>query len=233
MCCTTVQYTSFLERLIAMKRKMFFIILFFTFILSSAVLTQSATGSCAPKKVKLNVKKLTLAKGSTYTLRTYNMKRKQTVRFVSDNEAVVSVTPQKPRSKSAEINAVGTGSTVVRASIYSAKGKLTRTLKTKIQVTPFAISIKFTHRKVKLNVDESMKLSVIIKPSTSQEIPLYETSDPDVVTINSKGVITAVAPGEAIVKATLLSSGQKVVCKVIVHDEIDATPAPDQHDSSD
>ena len=201
-----------------MKRKMFFIILFFTFILSSAVLTQSATGSCAPKKVKLNVKKLTLAKGSTYTLRTYNMKRKQTVRFVSDNEAVVSVTPQKPRSKSAEINA---------------KGKLTRTLKTKIQVTPFAISIKFTHRKVKLNVDESMKLSVIIKPSTSQEIPLYETSDPDVVTINSKGVITAVAPGEAIVKATLLSSGQKVVCKVIVHDEIDATPAPDQHDSYD
>lgn len=219
-----------------MKRKMFFIILFFTFILSSAVLTQSATGSCAPKapkKVKLNVKKLTLAKGSTYTLRTYNMKKKQTVRFVSDNEAVVSVTPQKPRSKSAEINAVGTGSTVVRASIYSAKGKLTRTLKTKIQVTPFAISIKFTHRKVKLNVDESMKLSVIIKPSTSQEIPLYETSDPDVVTINSKGVITAVAPGEAIVKATLLSSGQKVVCKVIVHDEIDATPAPDQHDSYD
>ncbi len=216
-----------------MKRKMFFVLLFFTFIFSGAVLTQSATGSCAPKKVKLNVKKLTLSKGSSYTLRTYNMKKKQTVRFVSDNEAVVSVSPQKPRSKNAEINAIGTGSTVVRANIYSAKGKLMRTLKTKIQVTPLAISIKFTHRKVKLNVDDTMKLSVIIKPNTSQEIPLYETSDPDIVTVNSKGMITAVAPGEAIIKATLLSSGQKVECRVIIFDEGSVTPAPDQDNFSD
>ncbi len=233
MFCTMVQNTSFPERLIAMKRKMFFVLLFFTFIFSGAVLTQSATGSCAPKKVKLNVKKLTLSKGSSYTLRTYNMKKKQTVRFVSDNEAVVSVSPQKPRSKNAEINAIGTGSTVVRANIYSAKGRLMRTLKTKIQVTPLAISIKFTHRKVKLNVDDTMKLSVIIKPSTSQEIPLYETTDPDVVTVNSKGMITAVAPGEAVIKATLISSSQKVECRVIVLDEDPVTPAPVQNNSSD
>lgn len=216
-----------------MKRKLFFIILFFTFIFSGAVLTQSATGSCAPKKVKLNVKKLTLSKGSTYTLRTYNMRRKQSVRFVSDNEAIVSVAPQKPKSKSAQINAIGTGNTIVRASIYSAKGRLIRTLKTKIQVTPLAISIKFIHRKVKLNVNDTMKLPVIIKPSTSQEIPLYETSDPDIVTVNSKGMITAVAPGDVIIKATLLSSGQKVECQVIVPEEEPAPPDSDPDISSD
>ena len=216
-----------------MKRKMFFVLLFFIFVFSGAVLTQSATGSCAPKKVKLNVKKLTLSKGSSYTLRTYNMKKKQSVRFVSDNEEIVSISPQKSRSKNAEIHAIGTGSTVVRANIYSAKGKLMRTLKTKVQVTPLAISIKFTHRKVKLNVDDTMKLSVIIKPSTSQEIPLYETSDPDVVMVNSKGVITAVAPGEAVIKATLISSRHKVECRVIVLDEDPVTPAPVQNNSSD
>lgn len=215
-----------------MKRKMFFVLLFLIFVFSGAVLTQSATGSCAPKKIKLNVKKLTLSKGSSYTLRTYNMKKKQSVRFVSDNEEIVSIS-QKSRSKNAEIHAIGTGSTVVRANIYSVKGKLMRTLKTKVQVTPLAISIKFTHRKVKLNVDDTMKLSVIIKPSTSQEIPLYETSDPDVVMVNSKGVITAVAPGEAVIKATLISSRQKVECRVIVLDEDPVTPAPVQNNSSD
>lgn len=208
-----------------MKRQILYFFFSFLFIFSLAVLVQSSSASCASKKAKLNVKKLTLTKGNNYTLRVYNMKKKQSVRFVSDDMTIVSVTEknngQSNHPKSAVITATGVGSTTVRANIYSSKGKLTRTLKTKVQVTPYAVSIKFTQKKVKLEVSDTMKLSVIIKPNTSQEIPLFETSDPDVVTVNSKGVITAVAPGEAVITATLLSSGQKVQCQVQVVPEFE------------
>ncbi len=203
-----------------MKRRIFYYFFSFLFLFSMAVLVQSSSASCAPKRPKLNVRKLTLTKENNYTLRVYNMKKKQSVRFVSDNTAIVTVAEknngQNSRPKSAVITAAGIGNTIVRANIYSGKGKLVRTLKTKVQVTPYAVSIKFTQKKVKLEVSDSMKLSVLIKPNTSQEIPLFETSNPDIVTVNSKGIITAVAPGEAVITATLLSSGQKVQCHVQV-----------------
>ncbi len=132
-----------------MKHKICYTLFSLLFILSLTVLVQSSSASCATKKTKLNVTKLTLTKGNNYTLRVYNTKRKQTVRFVSDDTAVVTVAEKSnvpgSRSKSAVITATGTGSTIVRANIYSGKGKLVRTLKTKVQVTPYGVSIKFTH----------------------------------------------------------------------------------------
>lgn len=204
-----------------MKHKICYTLFSLLFILSLTVLVQSSSASCATKKTKLNVTKLTLTKGNNYTLRVYNTKRKQTVRFVSDDTAVITVAEKSnvpgSRSKSAVITATGTGSTIVRANIYSGKGKLVRTLKTKVQVTPYGVSIKFTHKKVKLEISDTMKLSVIIKPNTSQEMPLFETSNSDIVMVNSKGIITAVAPGEAVITATLLSNGQKTQCQVQVY----------------
>lgn len=201
-----------------MKRKSIFLFFLFSLVLSATVLTQSAQGSCAPKRAKINVKKLTLAKGDRYTLRAYNTKRKQTVRFTSSDPTIVTVT-ENERSKHAEITAIGIGNAVVYTNIYSTKGKLIRSLKTRIQITPLAISIKFAQRKVRTYVDDSTKLSVIIKPNTSLESPVYETSDEEIVTVNSKGIITAVAPGEAVITATLLSSGQKTKCLIEVLDD--------------
>lgn len=201
-----------------MKHRILFALLAFIFCVSVIV---PATGAdSASKKTKINVKKLTLTKNESYTLRVYNMKKNQTVKFVSDNETIVVINEKRNKSrdldKSADITAVNVGSTFVRANIYSKKGKLVRSLKTSIRVTPYAISIKFTQKKVNLNVSDTMKLSVIIKPSTSQELPLFSSSDPDVVTVNSKGVITAVGPGEAVITATLLSNNQKTSCTVCV-----------------
>ncbi|MCM1245008.1 MAG: Ig-like domain-containing protein [Roseburia sp.] len=200
------------------KYKFLFVLL--AFIFCTSILVQAGNADSASKKTKINVKKLTLTKNESYTLRVYNMKKNQTVKFVSDNETIVMVNEKrsalKTSDKCADITAVNVGSTSVRANIYSKKGKLVRSLKTKIKVTPYAISIKFTQKKVTLDVSDIMKLSVIIKPSTSQELPLFSTSDPDVVTVNSRGVITAAAPGEAVITATLLSNGQKASCTVYV-----------------
>lgn len=208
-----------------MKRKLFFIMITFIFIFSTAILIQPDTANCASKKTKMNVKKLTLTKNDSYTLRIYNMKKKQTVKFVSDDDDIVSVSEKTSKPKSADITAMNVGSTFVRANIYSKKGKLVRSLKVSVKVTPLAISIKFTQKKVNLNVFDTIKLSVIIKPSTSQELPLFESSNPDVVTVNSKGIITALAPGEAVITATLLSSGQKAECQIEVPSP-EETPDP-------
>lgn len=199
-----------------MKHKFFYFILSFVFILSLGITVQSAVGDCAVKKTKLNVKKLTLTKSETYTIRVYNLKKKYTVKFTTDNDNIVSVKSNKSTSKTAVITAENLGTTQVRASIYNRNAKLVRTLKTNVRVTPSAVSIKFSSPKVQLDVSDTLKLPVLIKPNISQEIPVFESSDPDIVTVNSKGIITAISPGHATITATLLSSGQKASCNVVV-----------------
>ena len=204
-----------------MKRKIIVCILSLICIMSAAVMLRPTTGNCAPKRIKQNVKKLTLTKGELYTLRVYNTKKRQTVSFVSDDNTIVAVNTKGTRTKTATLTAVNTGSTVVRANIYSKTGRLVKTLKTTVKVTPYAVSIKFTQKVVRLNPSDTMKLSVIIKPNTSQETPIFESSSLDVASVNSKGVVTAIAPGQTYITATLLSSGQKVTCRVIVEDNED------------
>lgn len=204
-----------------MKHKLFYFVLSFVFMLSFGIAVQSAAGGCAVKKTKLNVKKLALTKSETYTIRVYNLKKKHTVKFASDNENIVSVKTNKPTSKTAVITAQNLGTTQIRASIYNRKSKLVRTLKTNVRVTPSAVSIKFFSPKVRLDVSETLKLPVLIKPNISQEIPVFESSDPDIVTVNSKGFATAISPGHATITATLLASGQKASCNVVVLPDFD------------
>ncbi len=199
-----------------MKRKILLFMLSFVLLFSTTMLLQANTGSCAPKKAKINVKKLTLTKTEDYTLRVYNMKKNQTVKFVTEDDDIISLYQKNSRSKTATVTASNTGTAVIRANVYNKKGRLVRSLKTTIKVTPFAISIKFAQKKVKLKVANTRKLSVIIKPSTSQETPIFESSDTDIVTVNSRGVITAISGGEAYITATLLSNGQRVRCRIIV-----------------
>ena len=219
-----------------MKHRLIRVLLSFILVCSVCILLPGFSGNCASntaKKTKLNVRKLTLTKNDTYTLRIYNLKRKYSVRFISDNESIVSVSEVSSRSKSAGITAVNVGTATVRAHVYNRKAKLVRTLKTNIKVTPYAISIKFQPKKVKLNLNDTMRLPVIIKPSTSQEVPLFKSSDPDIVTVNSKGIITAIAPGTATITATLLSNGQKAVCKVTVLPFASPSPAPSVRPEND
>lgn len=211
-----------------MKHKFFITIFSLLLVFSLAVTAQPAAGLCAPKKIKLNVKKLTLPKNDTYTLRIYNLKKKHTVNFFSDDENIATVKETSANGKAAVVTPVNIGSTNVRASIYNRKGKLVRTLKTHIRVTPLAVSVKFAQRKIELSVSDSMRLSVLIKPDLSEELPLFESSDPNVVTVNSKGIITAIAPGNATITATLLSNGQKTTCAVSVFPAPTPEPDPDE-----
>lgn len=178
------------------------------------------------KYIRMNVKSITLSKNGMYKLRLYNTKKRQTIVFSSDNEAVATVV-STTQPKLAVVTAVNPGNTYVRATISNSRGRVVRTLKVKVKVTPYAVSVKFGKKKIYLNETKNTKLNTIIKPNISQEIPLYESSDTDVSTVNSRGIVTAVAAGEAVITATLLSSGQSASCTVVVKPEPVETAPPD------
>lgn len=178
------------------------------------------------KYIRMNVKSITLSKNGMYKLRLYNTKKRQTIVFSSDNEAVATVV-STTQPKLAVVTAVNPGNTYVRATISNSRGRVVRTLKVKVKVTPYAVSVKFGKKKIYLNETKNTKLNTIIKPNISQEIPLYESSDTDVATVNSRGIVTAVAAGEAVITATLLSSGQSASCTVVVKPKPVETAPPD------
>ena len=178
------------------------------------------------KYIRMNVKSVTLSKNGMYKLRLYNTKKRQTIVFSSDNESIATVT-STTQPKLAVVTAVNPGNTYVRATISKSRGRVVRTLKVKVKVTPYAVSVKFGKKKIYLNETKNTKLNTIIKPNISQEIPLYESSDTDVATVNSRGIVTAVAAGEAVITATLLSSGQSASCTVVVKPEPVETVPPE------
>lgn len=178
------------------------------------------------KYIRMNVESVTLSKNGMYKLRLYNTKKRQTIVFSSDNESIATVT-STTQPKLAVVTAVNPGNTYVRATISNSRGRVVRTLKVKVKVTPYAVSVKFGKKKIYLNETKNTKLNTIIKPNISQEIPLYESSDTDVATVNSRGIVTAVAAGEAVITATLLSSGQSASCTVVVKPEPVETVPPE------
>lgn len=178
------------------------------------------------KYIRMNVKSVTLSKNGMYKLRLYNTKKRQTIVFSSDNESIAMVT-STTQPKLAVVTAVNPGNTYVRATISNSRGRVVRTLKVKVKVTPYAVSVKFGKKKIYLNETKNTKLNTIIKPNISQEIPLYESSDTDVAMVNSRGIVTAVAAGEAVITATLLSSGQSASCTVVVKPEPVETVPPE------
>lgn len=178
------------------------------------------------KYIRMNVKSVTLSKNGMYKLCLYNTKKRQTIVFSSDNESIATVT-STTQPKLAVVTAVNPGNTYVRATISNSRGRVVRTLKVKVKVTPYAVSVKFGKKKIYLNETKNTKLNTIIKPNISQEIPLYESSDTDVAMVNSRGIVTAVAAGEAVITATLLSSGQSASCTVVVKPEPVETVPPE------
>ncbi len=170
----------------------------------------------AAKKPKLNVSKLSLTVNTDFNLRVYNLKKKQKVTFTSADPQVVSLEPDAKSPKRVVVHAISVGSSVVTATVRKNNNDVVRKLKCKVKVSPTAISIKFFKRKLDMNPGDQFELAPVIKPNTSREQPIFESDDPSVATVNSRGVVTAVSPGLTTITATLLSNGQTATCTVIV-----------------
>ncbi len=225
--CHTIVLTYIYHKVkegITMKQNklMFSLLLIFALFVCSLAFT-GQPAQAAGKKAKLNVKKLDMTMNSNFTLRVYNMKKKQKAAYTSSEETIATVSSQYSSGKRATIRARGIGTAIIYVSITKKK-KTVRRLKCRVNVSPSGVSIKFLKRTLELNNGEWERVETIIKPNTSTERPVYEIEDDSVASINSQGVVTALKPGITKVTATLLSTGQEAHCTIIVND--DSTPRP-------
>lgn len=194
-----------------MKRKVALLLAFalvFSFVFSDSTVF-------AAKKPKLNVKKLNMTVGSTFQIRLYNMKKKQKVTYASSDTDVVAIKADSFNKKRAMISALCVASSTVTATVRRGK-RVVRTLKCKVKVSPSAVSIKFMKRQARVGVGRKMRLETIIKPNTSMERPVFESDDPNIATVNSRGLITGISPGTVTITATLLSCDISSTCIVTV-----------------
>lgn len=185
------------------------------FVLIFSMILPAGTSFAATKKTKLNIKKLNMTVGSTFSLRVYNAKKKQKITFTSSKPSIATVKTDFPNARYTNVSALAVGSSVITVTVKKRK-KVVRTLKCRVRVSPNAVSIKFMRNEVSVPVSRKMRLETIIKPNTSAEKPVFESSDVSVATVNSRGVVTGISPGTVTITATLLSRNLTASCVVTV-----------------
>lgn len=169
----------------------------------------------AAPEPRLNIKKMDMTLGTTFQLQIYNVKKKHTVTFKSKDESIVCIVPNTENDRCATLQAQAIGKTTIKAIIRFPKKKKT-VLRCKVTVTPQAVSIKFVKKKLFIPVGSKRRADISVKPSSSTERPIYESSDPSIVAVNPLGWVTAISPGVATIHATSLFTGQITSCTVIV-----------------
>ena len=192
-------------------------------LIALSIFPNSVTIQAAPKKIKFNVKKLDLTVGSNYQLRLYNLKKKHKVTFSSSNPAIVSLQDSLSSQKKITATALSTGNSVISATVKKGK-KVVKVLKCRIKVSPNAIGIKFMKQRYVISASERIRLETIIKPNTSLEQPVFETDNPNIAKVNSRGIITPITSGTVTVTATLLSCDVSTSCTVVILPEEDHRP---------
>ncbi|SES80479.1 Ig-like domain-containing protein [[Clostridium] polysaccharolyticum] len=151
-------------------------------------------------KIKLNVKSKSCIVDETYTLKVYRTTRKQKISFKSNDSSIITV--KKTSDKEAEIVANEVGEATVTVTVKEGSKTVT-SLKCDVTVTPPALSVKLIDGKLKLSVDDKVSLKKDLKPSITCETPTYISTRPNVVTVSSRGVVTAVGEGSAYVYASI------------------------------
>ena len=177
----------------------------------------TTTISRAAQSPRLNLKRLDLTKSTSFTIRIYNLAEDESAVFKSSDTEVVTIDSVSDDKRSAVITGNSVGKSTINVKIKKA-GKVTGTLKCKVKVTPVPISIKFSEGSITLLEGQQTYLDAIIKPYSATESPVFESSNEDVAVINVKGLVTALSPGKATIKATLLSTGKVATCTVIVEE---------------
>ena len=94
-----------------------------------------------------------------------------------------------------------------KATITATKDDLEATVDLHV-ITPIT-SMTFTATNSNIRVGKSLQMKLITKPSgASIETLKYESSDEDIATVNSNGIVTGVAPGKVTITVTDTYTGE-------------------------
>lgn len=163
-------------------------------------------------KIKLNVKSKDLILDDDYTLKVYRSTEKQKITFKSSDTSVAKV--KKTDDKEAKISACEVGEATITVTVKEGN-KTIASLKCEVTVTPPAVSIKLMDGKASIHVGDKITLKKELKPSTTSETPTYFSGNTNIVTVSSRGVVTAVSEGETYVYA-IINNGTYDYCIIKV-----------------
>lgn len=159
--------------------------------------------------ISINQSSLTILIGSTTTLTaniTPSNATYQEITWTSSNETVATV-------KDGKVTGISEGTTTITASIDGKKS--TCTIKVADTIPLEEITINKTSLTIKEKSTE--KLSITYSPSnaTNKKIT-WKSSNPNIVSVDSEGNITAIKTGSATITAISDDGGYVVTCKVTV-----------------
>ena len=158
----------------------------------------------APNKISFSTKELALGLGETRKLQASLPKKSASaIAYSSDNEAVAIV------AADGSVTALAPGSAAITAATFN--GKKAKCI---VTVYPAPESIALNINSLTLGDGESAQLDAQLNEGCAGAFR-YESSDADVATVNEKGKVKAVGPGEAEIRAVAYN-GVSDACSVTV-----------------
>ena len=197
------------------------------------------TAEAAPKSKKKQVVSVSITKPDTNTLvlkkgKTYSLKTKVTVKNNASKKVTYSSSKKKVATVSSKgkIKALKNGTTMITVK-SKANSKKKDTLKV-IVGTPVT-KVALDQKNATLTEGETLTLKATVSPKkASVKKVAWTSSDAEVATVNSKGVIEAKKAGTATITAIAADgNGKKAICTITVKEkqaaEQPTTPStPDQ-----
>ena len=173
--------------------------------------------SVQEEKYSLNVVTSDLLLDESFTLSVDGVTDEE-VSFKSQDNNIVSITSGESNT-SCQCNGEAVGRTSVTVKIKE-KGFLffkstTTQLTCRVTVSPKATSVRCAQKTLRLTAGSKKKLTVIMRPSITTEVPQFVSSDTEVATVSITGNITAKSKGTAIITATI-QNGNTSSCRVTV-----------------
>lgn len=166
--------------------------------------TQPATG------ISLNKTKANVDVGGKYTLKATLKPSNVTSTYVSwssSNEKVATVTSK------GVVKGLKTGKTVITATTANGTYKASCTVTVIKPVTGVALD----KTSLTINVGKTSTLTPTVKPSSASiKTVTWSSSDNDVATVSSKGVVTAKGPGYATITVKTKDNSKTDTCRVLV-----------------
>lgn len=183
---------------------------------STTSLDNSLRGASFNEEASFAKYEKNILQDDTYTLKISDIEEGCDVSFKSSDTDVLTV--KQLSNTSCSYTGVGYGKAKIKVTITKTTAfifKEKKSMSATISVTPRAVSIMFRQSAKKVTIGKRLNLPLTIRPSISEEVPVFESLNSKIATISKTGKVTGKKLGKTYVTATI-SNGQKATCKITV-----------------
>lgn len=167
--------------------------------------------------IKTTGVKLSLEACSIYRTRSYQLKATVLPSDASFKDVTWSTSDKKIATVSSDGVVKGIRAGYATITCKTVNGGYTAQCRVKVKEIVETTRIEFSRSSYSIYSGKSYQLQPKIYPSDATlKNCKWTSSDTAIVKVDSKGLVTGVRPGSANITATLLDSGKKAVCKVVV-----------------